>query len=178
MKTTNIVIIILLFVSVIGCSTKDSSQHSVDNQKDTVVASRLCYLLLEKYEPLVMDGNTPIIMNDSTYLTINLKGQEVEGMFNIIPAERDAAYGTYTGQLDSLGRITGRYTYTQEGDAYTDIIQINLSLGMARMRFVADTTVSADSEEAGDWFELPEVPCFIESAIFQSHHIVSDLSPQ
>ncbi len=162
MKTSNIVIIIYLLASLVGCSPKDSTQQTADDQQDTVVSSRLCYLLLTKYEPAVVDGQAPLFLNDSTYLIVDIKGQEVGGIFNIIPAERDAAYGTYTGQLDSLGRITGQYTYTQEGDAYTDIIQINLSVGMARMRFIADTTVSADSEEAGDWFELPEVPCFIE----------------
>jgi len=74
-----------------------------------------CFLETLPHEPFVSDGGDTIHFVDSTVIQLEIVGDQVKGVFNWMPAEKDQAHGTLEGTIkDDI--IRALYSYTIEGD--------------------------------------------------------------
>ncbi|MBI1306028.1 MAG: hypothetical protein GC181_05380 [Bacteroidetes bacterium] len=128
--------------------TEDKDKTDKKGEMET-----LCFLSVFRGEPIREKGKIVQEMIDSTKLTIRITDNNVRGTFEILPAEKDAAIGTFIGDFsDDKMMINADYHYVQEGDSYNEPIQIELSENhkTIRVRFDSHDTV---------WIELQRVDC-------------------
>jgi hypothetical protein len=66
--------------------------------------------------------------DDSTYVQITIEADgSASGIYNYLPAEKDATRGTFTGKLNDENVIVAECTFTQEGEEYKDEVSFELS---------------------------------------------------
>lgn len=126
MKNTLLIFALVFTTVFMSCNenTKEKASdampmlNALDEDKETT--SKMCFLSLG--EPFMVED---VQLQDSTYLTVSIANNKVEGVFNWIPAEKDARRGTFEGAKNG-NYIKGMYSYTQEGMPESTTINIEI----------------------------------------------------
>ena len=126
-------ILFAIFISIItGCniqssSSKESSENKPSNKRDKEVLTSEninCYLEVTPYHTEF--NGEKIQLADSLYISVNIKEQNINGIYNWLPAEKDQLRGSYEGEIinDTANVI---YTYYGEGQKNTDQLMFIVS---------------------------------------------------
>ncbi len=116
MKSTFYYLSIILLIA--SCTTKKEEQSTVSNE-EVSEEKLLCFRNEYPFE----DNSGRM---DIEELTLVITGNQVTGMYNWLPAEKDQRKGKLTGSI-SGSTINAKYTFMQEGveDSADIIIQID-----------------------------------------------------
>jgi hypothetical protein len=130
----------LLCVAVGACTSSNQSSETNDSvagvsepvseaPEEQQAATERCFLRTEGLQN-----------QDTTFISLNLDGEEVSGEMRWVPFEKDARRGTLSGKR-SDSTITATWTYMQEG--MTDSLQVQFVLEGDRL-----VQKSADTKDA------------------------------
>ena len=142
-------LMILCCVSILvltySCTENDQNENStIDN--DTLEESSSDNFTHETTDARCFLGETPFSDGsgdkDVSELRLEINGEEVTGIYNWLPAFKDGTQGTIEGSLTD-GIITGDYVYMQEGEEFTEAIEIRLADNIAIVNQL-DTIPAAD----------------------------------
>jgi hypothetical protein len=136
-------------LAAVGC-TNESTPTSAPVQMPA--QEKHCYLLLEN--------------QDSIFVELSIIGEEITGIMNYIPFEKDAARGTVIGQKHTNGECKLQYKYILEGMMQTEEkwVKIESNKLLIKEGEMIDPSESGrlvykDANAASYSLQLPEVPC-------------------
>jgi hypothetical protein len=123
-------LIVFSFVlfSFYACNTNNSSENDVVSIEENTskTNNQYCYLNTLEGQPIKIDGKIVQEMIDSTILRFTIENNQVRGIYNYLPAEQDRKIGSFVGDIVKGGKISGLYTFTQEGEQYKEGITIQM----------------------------------------------------
>ena len=128
MLMKKLIVFTLVLFCFYACDTNNDTKESgiVVEENTPENNNQHCFLNTFEGEPIKIDGKIVQQMRDSTILNFTIEGNTVKGIYNEIPAEKDARIGGFVGDLGKNNEITGVYTFTQEGDTYKHGIIIEM----------------------------------------------------
>ncbi len=114
-------VLVTLFLAVLGCnSAQDSQENAVGltaNETTFLTANETCFLFTEGTEN-----------QDSTFVSLQLKGDSVVGYMHWQPWQKDGAYGTISA-VKSGDVIRGFYDYMIEGSEQQEEVMFKVTNG-------------------------------------------------
>lgn len=136
MKALSYILFALLIWS---CTTEKKEQTTATNEEEKF----LCFRNEYPFE----DNSGKM---DVEELTLSITGNDVTGMYNWLPAEKDQRKGTLTGSLQG-NTIQAKYIFMQEGIEHSADISIQIDDNQA--------SVSGGAPELGLASTLKKVEC-------------------
>lgn len=121
-----------MFLAFLACQDNKTTSETTPKSETKVATSKVSH---EKLCFLTTSGASEIqgkIVQDSLVLNLGIEGNKVSGIFNWIPAEKDARRGKLLGTKKG-NLISGKYSFVQEGKEQTQPIQIQLEATTAKV---------------------------------------------
>lgn len=112
----NILYYLCFILLIASCTSKKEEQSSVESEVQE--EKLLCFRNEYPFE----DNSGKV---DVEELTLAITGNQVTGMYNWLPAEKDQRKGTFTGTITGK-TINAKYTFMQEGIEESTNISIEI----------------------------------------------------
>ena len=180
MKIRRCIYLLVLLFGFLACNTnsqknKEANENSqTSNEYSKVIAdnniakdlsdAKHCFLKLFENEPIMINGKVVQRMIDSTQIVLNINNNNVEGVFNYLPAEQDSRRGKFSGEIDLNKKIKAIYVFDAEGATYKEGLIIQLEEDNALIKF-ADLDFNSTSKELEvsdndrEFDKLPRIAC-------------------
>ena len=119
---------ICITLLLVGCKNADKNKNGLEgntSNESAISDGQYCFQNEYPYQ------NSPS-KNDVLELNLEIKGNNVSGVYNWLPAEKDQRKGSLNGTIEDK-TITAQYKYMQEGTEHTVEMKILLMEGKAQV---------------------------------------------
>lgn len=142
-----LILALLISISFLACQNNTTTQkEAINNSLATEPVTEPEETMLTATYCFISSYGTDVNYKDTTAVRLVIIGDEVTGTYDWLPAEKDSARGTLTGNIKN-GIITAIYDYMIEGSKQKEEVIFKMEVNQLLVK-------KGELEEVGDLLKL------------------------